>query len=66
MCPTQIFTLENDTLKIDEKNCSGCNLCMDICQHSGIQIANSIHKVREVAYHVYKNECTTCRSSFYS
>lgn len=66
ICPTQIFTLENDTLKIDEKNCSGCNLCMDICQHSGIQIANSIHKVREVAYHVYKNECTTCRSSFYS
>ncbi|WP_102262260.1 4Fe-4S binding protein [Mesobacillus jeotgali] len=66
ICSAQIFTLENDTLHIDEKNCSGCKLCMDICQHSGIQVAQSIHKVSEAAYHVYKNECTTCRSSFYS
>lgn len=65
ICPSHIFTLEHDTLKIDEKNCSGCNLCADICQHSGIQLAQSIHKVREVAYQVHQNECTTCRSSFY-
>lgn len=66
ICPAQIFTLENDTLHIDEKNCSGCKLCMDICQHSGIQVAQSIHKVSEIAYHVNKNVCITCRSSFYS
>lgn len=66
ICPSNIFTLENDLLKINEQYCSGCNLCVDICQHSGIQIAQSIHKVREVAYQVLKNECTTCKSSFYS
>lgn len=66
ICPSNIFKLENDTLKIDEKSCSGCNLCMDICQQSGIKVAQSLHRVREVAYQVHKNECTICRSSFYS
>jgi ferredoxin len=66
ICPSNVFTLQDDTLKIDEQNCSGCNLCLDICQHSGIHVAQSIHKVREVTYHVHKNECITCRSSFYS
>ncbi|MBT2691531.1 4Fe-4S binding protein [Bacillus sp. ISL-55] len=66
ICPTKIFTLEDGTLTIDDKNCSGCNLCMDICQHSGIQIVHNIHKTRVVVYHVNKNECNSCRSSFYS
>ena len=66
ICPSNVFTLENETLRIDEKNCSGCNLCVDICQQNGIKVAQVTHKVHEVVYQVHKNECTSCRSSFYS
>ncbi|WLR57585.1 4Fe-4S binding protein [Mesobacillus subterraneus] len=66
ICHAGVFTLENDILTIDDQHCSGCNLCLDICQQFGIQIVHNIHKGREAAYHVKKNECLTCRSSFYS
>ncbi|WP_079508514.1 indolepyruvate ferredoxin oxidoreductase subunit alpha [Mesobacillus jeotgali] len=66
ICPSDVFNLDGDSLKLTDHNCSGCRLCIDICKENSIEIMQNFHRSAEISYKVVKNYCNKCKIDFYS
>ncbi|WP_415812974.1 DUF362 domain-containing protein [Mesobacillus thioparans] len=66
ICPSNVFSFVDDSLKLTDHNCSGCGLCSDICKTNSVQIHYNIHKSTEDTFPVIKNSCKRCHSLFHS
>lgn len=66
VCPEDVFTLEEETLKLKDHKCIGCSLCSDICKENAIQINQHIHRSEDTSFPVHQTICTKCKSSFHS
>ncbi|WP_170169081.1 4Fe-4S dicluster domain-containing protein [Mesobacillus subterraneus] len=66
ICPADVFSLEENNLQIIDHLCTGCYLCVDICQTHSIQAKQRIHQAAPALYNVHQNICSKCGSRFYS
>jgi ferredoxin len=66
VCPPGIFSLGEKELILNENQCIGCNLCMDICGTSAIKVELKIHQAPPVSYNLHQNTCTQCGSGFHA
>ncbi|MBT2681439.1 4Fe-4S binding protein [Bacillus sp. ISL-35] len=66
ICPSEVFRLVDDSLKLTDHNCSGCRLCSDICKENSVQIFYKVHKSEEESRPVVKTNCQKCHTPFHS
>lgn len=43
-------------MRIDEKNCMNCNMCVDNCKHNGITLVYN----HDTVIHYFNDNCKSC------
>jgi ferredoxin len=66
LCPSKVFTIKDGQLAINNENCSGCKLCVDVCLDKGIQVNQDVKEAKPIHINVEHNLCKSCNSSFTS
>lgn len=66
ICPSSVFSIENNQLHINEQNCTGCQLCKEICPEKAVVISEQPHHHQASSTEICENTCTTCGTTFYS
>lgn len=66
LCPSKVFEVDNELLKINAQQCTGCRLCYDICRKNGISIEKKLHHAATSSTEITTSTCTTCEITFHS
>lgn len=65
-CPQQVFSLEENELQINLSACTGCGLCVDVCQEEAVTVKELIQPAKVVEQGFYKVICPSCNIEYNS
>lgn len=64
ICPSDVFRIAEDSLKLTDHNCCGCRLCSDICREKAVQITDNVHMSEEESFSLVQANCKKCHTNF--
>ncbi|WP_043929866.1 4Fe-4S binding protein [Bacillus sp. EB01] len=66
LCPKHVFSIDNEVIIINQKDCTGCSLCADVCTHDSITVSLKAHKELTSRMEIRIKACSHCCNAFYS